>query len=109
VEQTDARDSDLDAAITESLDEAAGSPQKATAKSFLDTIKDDDAHVGRIDVEKQGSCPVCDETLCPDESILRLPCAHVFHHDCLMPWLGTSFIFITSSSSPHHHHLIIII
>jgi hypothetical protein len=37
---------------------------------------------------RQGCCPVCDEELCAQESVLRLPCAHVFHHDCLMPWLG---------------------
>ena len=40
VEQADLlRDSDLDAAISQSLDEAAASPQKPTAKSFLETIR----------------------------------------------------------------------
>lgn len=47
------RDSDLDAAISQSLDEAAASPQKATAKTFLDSIRRQDSHVGKLEIEKQ--------------------------------------------------------
>ena len=69
-------------------EERCGWHAQATSKRFLESIRKEDSYVGRSDVEKQGCCPVCDEKLRHDESILRLPCAHVFHHDCLMPWLG---------------------
>jgi len=82
------RDSDLDAAISQSLDEAAGTPQKATSKSFLDTIQKEKATVLDCDILKQVSCPICDERLNLNEGILRLPCKHVFHDKCLCPWLS---------------------
>ena len=52
------RDSDLDAAISQSLDEAGASPQKATAKNFLDSIKNQDSHVGHLEIEKQVLLPL---------------------------------------------------
>lgn len=34
-------------------------------------------------------CVVCLESLEPDHSIRALPCRHVFHTDCITPWLTT--------------------
>jgi len=82
------RDSDLDAAISQSLDEASGTPQKATSKQFLETIQQAGSTVAETDIVKQDSCPICDETLVVTEGILRLPCKHVFHDKCLSPWLS---------------------
>lgn len=36
---------------------------------------------------EQPSCPICSEDYKPAEEVLRLPCAHVFHGDCVLPWL----------------------
>ncbi|KAJ1466772.1 hypothetical protein T484DRAFT_1860718, partial [Baffinella frigidus] len=32
-----------------------------------------------FDIEKQTSCPICDEALTMAEAVLRLSCKHVFH------------------------------
>ena len=54
-------------------------------------IRREDSFVTSTDVEKQ-CCPICNEELCQKEntheSVLRLVCSHVFHQDCLLPWLG---------------------
>lgn len=34
-----------------------------------------------------GTCPVCTDDFHPSEHIARLPCAHLFHPDCVLPWL----------------------
>eukprot|EP00960_Hanusia_phi_P031737 749461-Hanusia_phi.AAC.1 len=81
------RDSDLEAAISQSLDEAAGSPQKSTSKRFLEGIQKAGDTVAPSDIVRQEVCPICEETLEDGEGILRLPCSHVFHDDCICPWL----------------------
>jgi hypothetical protein len=34
-------------------------------------------------------CPVChDSLLVEDEAVVQLPCSHMFHRNCLLPWLA---------------------
>ena len=43
-----------------------------------------------IDVNKmcsQPSCPICSEDYSLGEELLELPCNHVFHRNCVIPWL----------------------
>lgn len=32
-------------------------------------------------------CPVCKEDYSIDERVRQLPCNHLFHNDCIVPWL----------------------
>ncbi len=32
-------------------------------------------------------CPVCKEDYSIEESVRQLPCNHLFHNDCIVPWL----------------------
>jgi hypothetical protein len=35
----------------------------------------------------QPRCPICSEDYVVPEDVLRIPCSHYFHNDCVMPWL----------------------
>ena len=32
-------------------------------------------------------CPVCKDEFKLDEEVIEMPCKHMFHNDCIMPWL----------------------
>lgn len=35
----------------------------------------------------QPSCPICSEDFVLSNEALRMPCSHIFHDSCVMPWL----------------------
>ncbi|XP_037132189.1 E3 ubiquitin-protein ligase RNF126-like [Syngnathus acus] len=75
----------LDAIITQLLNqfENTGPPpaDRERIKS-LPTVCITEEHVG-AGLE----CPVCKEDYHVDESVRQLPCNHLFHNDCIVPWL----------------------
>lgn len=40
------------------------------------------------DVSKNVSCAVCKDDILVGEKVNRLPCAHHYHGDCIVPWLS---------------------
>ena len=32
-------------------------------------------------------CSVCKEDFTPGEHLMKLPCKHLYHKDCVIPWL----------------------
>ncbi|XP_061694567.1 E3 ubiquitin-protein ligase RNF126-like [Syngnathoides biaculeatus] len=75
----------LDAIITQLLNqfENTGPPpaDRERIKS-LPTVSITEEHVG-AGLE----CPVCKEDYGVEESVRQLPCNHLFHNDCIVPWL----------------------
>ncbi|XP_077369662.1 E3 ubiquitin-protein ligase RNF126-like [Festucalex cinctus] len=75
----------LDAIITQLLNqfENTGPPpaDRERIKS-LPTVTITEEHVG-AGLE----CPVCREDYSVGESVRQLPCNHLFHNDCVVPWL----------------------
>lgn len=37
---------------------------------------------------KETSCSICLSDFCKGEKVSVLPCGHVFHYQCIVPWLG---------------------
>lgn len=40
-----------------------------------------------IESVESKQCPVCLKDFQPDDKAKRMPCRHVFHEDCILPWL----------------------
>ncbi|KAF7661905.1 hypothetical protein LDENG_00251300 [Lucifuga dentata] len=77
--------SGLDTIITQLLNhfENTGPPPADSEKiRNLPTITITDEHVGG-----GLECPVCKEDYSVGESVRQLPCNHLFHNDCIVPWL----------------------
>eukprot|EP00045_Choanoeca_perplexa_P006237 m.52942 g.52942 ORF g.52942 m.52942 type:complete len:212 (+) comp13533_c0_seq1:127-762(+) len=55
--------------------------QESLFESLPDvTVQSDDAHAGK-------ECPVCQEIFADGDECKQLPCNHLFHNDCIQPWL----------------------
>lgn len=75
----------LDNAITQLLNQwdCPGSPP-ASADDIdrLQTL-----NIAQEHIDKESQCSVCMEDFALDESVLSLVCQHLFHKDCIKPWL----------------------
>ena len=38
-------------------------------------------------VESKPVCAVCESDITQDDTIVCLPCKHIFHPDCIIPWI----------------------
>jgi hypothetical protein len=66
-------------------EEGGGNKQKKLTKVMTSRLR-------RVAVNldmacSQPSCPVCNEDFTIGNNVLRLPCSHIFHDLCVMPWL----------------------
>lgn len=50
--------------------------------------------ITQSDVDASAECPVCKDLFAVDDESHKLPCAHSFHIDCILPWLKQARIFI---------------
>lgn len=70
--------------------------------------------IAQSDVDASAECPVCKDFFAVDEEAHELPCKHLFHPDCILPWLKqvgerertSCFIqaFLTSLCLLHQHN-----
>ncbi|KAK1151583.1 E3 ubiquitin-protein ligase RNF115-like [Acipenser oxyrinchus oxyrinchus] len=75
----------LDAVITQLLGqfENTGPPPAEKEKiCSLPTVT-----VSQEQVDSNVECPVCKEDYSLGEPVRQLPCGHLFHSDCIVPWL----------------------
>ncbi|KAL6954623.1 RING-type E3 ubiquitin transferase [Sarracenia purpurea var. burkii] len=54
-----------------------------TSKSFVNTLP-----FVKITRSLSRSCSICKDDFECNEKVNRLPCKHVFHHECIVPWLN---------------------
>jgi hypothetical protein len=57
-------------------------PASKSAVERLDEIKVTEAHI-----KTQALCSVCQDTFGKGDSALGLPCDHLYHRECITPWL----------------------
>lgn len=72
----------LQSTISMSSTHAKVMPFTQGMKDMLKNVK-----VSAEMVCEQPSCPICSEDYVEHEDVMKLPCTHYFHKDCVMPWL----------------------
>lgn len=75
----------LDAVITQllnNLDPAGPPPMPADDIKKLAKVE-----ISEEQVSKNLQCSVCMEDFILEESVRQLPCSHLYHNDCIIPWL----------------------
>ena len=40
-----------------------------------------------VEMAKEPVCCVCDTNIEKDDTVVCLPCKHLFHPNCIIPWL----------------------
>ena len=68
--------------------QARGAPP--AAKSAVEALKKHTITEEEVKqhAEDDFACTVCQETFAAGDSVIEMPCKHVFHVDCLSPWLA---------------------
>ncbi|TDH64853.1 uncharacterized protein CCR75_000452 [Bremia lactucae] len=56
-----------------------------TSKETIDKLPK--VKITQIEVENCAECPVCKDSFAVGDDVHRLPCEHLFHPDCILPWL----------------------
>eukprot|EP01125_Pyxidicula_operculata_P011592 TRINITY_DN379_c0_g1_i1.p1 TRINITY_DN379_c0_g1~~TRINITY_DN379_c0_g1_i1.p1 ORF type:complete len:177 (+),score=48.86 TRINITY_DN379_c0_g1_i1:357-887(+) len=59
-------------------------PTSASAIEDLDIINFDESTLKKY----KDTCPVCAENFVLGDEARKLPCRHIFHNDCIIPWLN---------------------
>ncbi|XP_017477719.1 PREDICTED: E3 ubiquitin-protein ligase RNF126-B [Rhagoletis zephyria] len=75
----------IDTIVTQLLNQMETSGPPPLPKDKIDEIPK--VHVTSEDVERKTQCSVCWEDFRMDEIVRRLPCTHIYHENCIVPWL----------------------
>ena len=54
-----------------------------TSKSFIEKMK----YIAGTDIMDKKQCQVCFDNFKDEDKIAKLPCKHLYHKDCILPWL----------------------
>jgi E3 ubiquitin-protein ligase RNF115/126 len=57
-------------------------PASKTAIESLEKVE-----ISEVQVKAKETCPVCTDAFELKEKVLQMPCKHIYHKDCLIPWL----------------------
>jgi len=82
-------DGDLEAVIHRLMQSDSHKPHGRPAAPYH-VQELDEVVIEKRNKDKLGRCAVCNEDFEIGTEALRMPCKHVFHHDCLHPWLNVT-------------------
>ncbi|RWS18027.1 E3 ubiquitin-protein ligase RNF115-like isoform X1 [Dinothrombium tinctorium] len=75
----------LDAVISQLLNQLDGTGPPPMPKDEIDRLPI--VKITQDQVDKNLQCTVCMEDYKLAEDVKKLPCTHVYHHECIVPWL----------------------
>ncbi|CAJ1083297.1 E3 ubiquitin-protein ligase RNF115 [Xyrichtys novacula] len=75
----------LDTVITELLGQLENSGPPPAEKDMISSLPT--VCISQEQTECRQECPVCREEYSSGESVRKLPCLHIFHNECIVPWL----------------------
>ncbi|CAF1698379.1 unnamed protein product [Brassica napus] len=75
--------SQIDAAAGIGLGRSGNPPASKSAIESLPRVEISDCHVGA-----EANCAVCTEVFEAESEAREMPCKHIFHEDCIVPWLS---------------------
>ncbi|XP_020495928.1 E3 ubiquitin-protein ligase RNF115 isoform X2 [Labrus bergylta] len=75
----------LDAVITELLGQLENSGPPPAEKNMISSLPT--VCISQEQTDCRLECPVCREEYLLGESVRKLPCLHIFHSECIVPWL----------------------
>ena len=61
-----------------------------TSPLFIDELGEFEVSKTTLRKDKNPHCPICLERLAVGDMATRLPCRHLYHYECLLPWLQRS-------------------
>lgn len=76
----------LDTIVTQMLNqmETSGPPPLSTQR--INEIPN--VQISAEDVERKIQCSICWDDFKIDETVRKLPCSHLYHENCIVPWLN---------------------
>lgn len=75
----------LDAVITELLGQLENTGPPPAEKEMISSLPT--VCISQEHTDCRLECPVCREEYSSGESVRKLPCLHLFHSECIVPWL----------------------
>ncbi|OXA56626.1 E3 ubiquitin-protein ligase Iruka [Folsomia candida] len=75
----------LDAVVTQLMNQMEGTGPPPLATDRIDTLPD--VTINQDQVDRKLQCSVCWDDFGVGEVVKKLECEHVYHPDCIIPWL----------------------
>ena len=76
----------MDNILTQFLNQLGDNGPPPAARDKIDSLITID--ISEKEIEDNLDCAVCKEDFNISEKALQLPCGHVYHKDCIVPWLS---------------------
>ncbi|EPS43461.1 hypothetical protein H072_2510 [Dactylellina haptotyla CBS 200.50] len=78
---------DMDRILSQLMEQHQGNaPPPASEENIKNLPK---VHVSQAEVDEGTECVICQDEYKVDEEVVKLPCKHIYHEECVKRWLET--------------------